>query len=258
MYTRCGMSRRLRVAVALGSVLGALTAVGQDAPVDVLAIDFGSTVTSFEARSKLIIEALNLTGDRSELEARLFRGSPRELLNNHRAVEIQRQKCIIFQSTTKPIRDSGGGKLDLGWVPPAGQWTLVFHKGRWASNLIPIKEDAIAEYFRRGFVFTVRPERADARHAFTYAQPASGGRVRPAIVTTFSSWFRGGAKRPEVVYRVAPPEPVGESDLQRCFFIRTTPPGLLRARLESCRACESGTGDDSAGGEVDTAPSGAR
>lgn len=146
----------LALAIALLLPASGLT---DDVHLRVPKLDFISEYKSFTCEESLYIKIRGFVKSRyPNLRARLFCGTKKELPERYYKV-IQGPwaagaRCFIYDSRLLPMQANRLG-INLGALPPAGHWLIVFEDGDWGNGAIKIAEAAVGDYFQRGYEFTV-------------------------------------------------------------------------------------------------------
>jgi hypothetical protein len=134
---------------------------GEEIHFQVPKLDFQGEHTSFSRGDSLYIKIRNFDSSKyPNLRARLFWGTKKGIPDHYyRVIEkvgLSGDRCFIYDSRLLPLHATREG-VNLGALPPSGNWVVVFEDGDWGNGAIKISEAAVGDYFKHGYEFSVEP-----------------------------------------------------------------------------------------------------
>lgn len=225
---------RAGLLAAMTSLMFPWHASGEDIRLRVPKLNFLEEYRSFPCGESLYVKVRDFDKSRyPNLRARLFCGTKKELPERYYRVvqgsEASGARCFIYDSRTLPMRANRLG-INLGALPPAGRWLVVFEDGDWGNGAIKISESAVGDYFRRGYEFSVE----------TPPKP----RVFPSIFGTSATKLTTAAPATSPPTRSLQSVEFAASDKVACIRFRNVNDETLIAEAGHCSGCARPTHEE--------------
>lgn len=196
--------------------------------------------------------SLRERSQRRSLTARIFRGTIDELIR-FRGLRTS-DGCRVYATSVYRPYDYNGGidfgfNFDENWLQPdasgqlrAGHFVLVFELAGPSDGFFALREDNVAEYFGRGWSFSIQPPGylEPTRVAYAVAEMEKATAVTKERLNDIAAGPEEAvrvttAAEPEEAARVTP----GRSSILCHALVRGSTATIQVARLTECRRAES-------------------
>jgi len=215
------------------------TAGAEDIRLRVPKLRFSNEHQTFPRGGSLYVKIRDFDSSKyPDLHARLFWGTKQTLPERYYDVVSGPggDRCYIYDSTPLPTHSNLLG-VNLGAVPRTGlHWVVVFEDGNWKNEAVKISQAAIAEYFARGFEFSVAPP------------PKPRSSILSVVLAPFSRFNHEKPAQPaEPPTTLRPAVLAAASVTVDCIHFRNVDEEVLVAEMGRCSGCAKPVGQETAG-----------